>query len=362
MRRWLMIAALSVSGCSNDGGPREAGGASIGSFGPSADSGATTAPDGTVGPATTQGEGPGDDDPGNDETADADDDGPGPVFDVGGDTGGPMVNEDECQKIDFLFVIDNSGSMANEQQALVNSFPGFMNTIAGTVNAQDYQIMVVDTDELNANICTDLCAVFPNCLGIPCNTIPPPTACDMTLGAGIVKNNAGVECGFVGSDRFLTDQEPDLGAAFECAALVGVMGQDNERPMESMVDAVTTEAQPGGCNAGFIRDDAILVVTFITDEEDDDNSAGDPTTWKQALLDAKGGNEQSIVVLGLLGDGDVPGGTCGPLTEPTPILRSFAESFQFGAWGSVCSLDYSPFFTAAVSTIDGACEIFDPEG
>lgn len=352
----VAVAAISmVVACESDDGARGISGAGgIDSFGTESGSGGATegVSDGGTG-GTAHGADAAD---GAVDSGDESD----PRFDL------PAIPDasydDGCAAVDFLFVIDNSGSMANEQQALVNSFPGFMNTIAGTVNAQDYQIMVVDTDELNANICTDLCAVFPNCLGIPCNTIPPPTACDMTLGAGIVKNNAGVECGFVGSDRFLTDQEPDLGAAFECAALVGVMGQDNERPMESMVDAVTTEAQPGGCNAGFIRDDAILVVTFITDEEDDDNSAGDPTTWKQALLDAKGGNEQSIVVLGLLGDGDVPGGTCGPLTEPTPILRSFAESFQFGAWGSVCSLDYSPFFTAAVSTIDGACEIFDPEG
>ena len=57
--------------------------------------------------------------------------------------------------------------------------------------------------------------------------------------------------------------------------------------------------QAGGCNEGFLRDDAILVVTFITDEEDT-GSAGNPDSWKQTLVDAKGGNEEAIVVLGLV--------------------------------------------------------------
>src|SRR5690242_21671906 len=34
-----------------------------------------------------------------------------------------------CAKADFLFVIDNSGSMADEQDNLIASFPGFIDTI-----------------------------------------------------------------------------------------------------------------------------------------------------------------------------------------------------------------------------------------
>ncbi len=289
---------------------------------------------------------------------------PGAVFDVAGHPDlDPMISDDECQKIDFLFVIDNSASMTDEQQALVASVPGFIATIESTVNAQNYQLMVVDTDE-GSPICTELCTVLPNCFGTPCSAIDPPTACDLTLGAGIVNNAVGVGCGFAGGNRYITDARADLAAAFSCAGLVGAGGQDGERPMESMVEAVTTEVEAGGCNTGFIRDDALLVVTFITDEEDDGDSQGDPASWKQALLSAKGGNEQAIIVLGLVGDGDVPGGGCGPLSiaEPAPILRSFAESFEFGAWASVCSASYAPFFADAVSTIDGACEIFEPRG
>lgn len=314
--------------------------------------------------------------PGSDGAADSgtpSDGGPsggGGVFDVGGgagegaDTGGPVVNDDECQKIDFLFVIDNSGSMANEQAALVNSFPGFIAAIGATVNAQNYQLMVIDTDEASTGLCTELCGTFPTCFGTACNTIPEPTACDMTLGGGVIKDAKGVPCEVDGDARYLTEGQSDLAGTFACMAKVGIGGQDIERPMEAMGAAVGAQAQAGACNAGFVRDDAILVVTFITDEEDDGDSLGDPAAWRDALVQAKGGNEAAIVVLGLVGDSDVPGGGCGPLAlaEASPRLRAFAESFGFGSWGSICSQDYAPFFDDAVAVIDSACEIFDPEG
>ena len=55
--------------------------------------------------------------------------GGGPKFDVAGGNTGPGDGEMGCQKVDFLFVIDNSGSMEDEQNNLINSFPGFINTI-----------------------------------------------------------------------------------------------------------------------------------------------------------------------------------------------------------------------------------------
>ena len=142
------------------------------------------------------------------------------------------------------------------------------------------------------------------------------------------------------------------------------MGDGTERPMEAMVDAVTTLNQVGQCNEGFLRDDAILVVTFITDEEDSGKSAGTPVSWKGDLVAAKNGDEDAIVMLGLVGDPDVPNGTCAVMgsAEASPILRGFAESFNFGSWGSICALDYTPFFSAAVSTIDSACDNFKPPG
>ena len=62
-------------------------------------------------------------------------------------TAGDAGNGNGCQKVDFLFVIDNSGSMLEEQNNLAGSFPSFINSIQSTLDAaQDYHIMVIDTD------------------------------------------------------------------------------------------------------------------------------------------------------------------------------------------------------------------------
>src|SRR5262245_47456344 len=51
-----------------------------------------------------------------------------------------------CERVDFLFVVDNSGSMREEQENLARSFPGFVAVLQRSLRARDYHIMVVDTD------------------------------------------------------------------------------------------------------------------------------------------------------------------------------------------------------------------------
>ncbi len=309
-------------------------------------------------------------------------------FDVGaggtgaGDGGAQMG----CEKVDFLFVVDNSGSMQDEQQNLANSFPGFIATIQQTLMAKDYHLIVVDTDaaslSFNSLTCNNgVCTCDPEpqcclgmcygniiqpppttCAGKPCSDYELPMGCDVTLGAGKVTDPIGNDCGITSGKRYMLDDQPDLSGTFACVAKVGAGGDGNELVMQAMMEAVGTQNDPGQCNEGFLRDDAILVVTFITDEEEDGKSPGDPASWKQFLVDKKNGNEEAIVMLGIVGDPDVPNGVCanGGDADPSPILRGFAESFTHGQWGSVCAPDYAPFFTQAVSVIDAACDDFVP--
>ena len=48
--------------------------------------------------------------------------------------------------------------------------------------------------------------------------------------------------------------------------------------------------------------------------------------------------------------------------EPAPRLREFTQSFGYGSVGPVCAADYAPFFEAAVSVIESACDDFIPQG
>jgi hypothetical protein len=83
-----------------------------------------------------------------------------PKLDVGVDTTGGTTGEPEkgCRKVDFLFIIDNSGSMGDEQQNLIASFPGFIQTIQAELElASDYHIMVIDTDAYVFSGCELIC-------------------------------------------------------------------------------------------------------------------------------------------------------------------------------------------------------------
>lgn len=275
-----------------------------------------------------------------------------PLFGPEDEDPGPAPPQ-RCQKVDFLYVVDNSASMADKQENLALSFDGFSRIVQDTLGTTDHQIMVVDTDD--ANVGDELAAED----GIE------PDGCSGMLGAGRTMSELGVGCNISGSQRFLRDDQPHLAETFSCLARVGTLGDVDERPMDALLAA--TGAAPSGlgtCNQGFLRDDAILVVTVITDEEDD-KSLGDPADWKRALIEAKHGNEEAVVVLGLISDtqvpGGLPGGPCDELSgAEAPRLMSFVRSFELNSMGSVCAEDYSEFFAQAVSYIDTACDVFSP--
>jgi hypothetical protein len=254
-----------------------------------------------------------------------------------------------CQKIDFLFLIDDSSSMRDEQANLARSFPGFIQVMQQVLEARDFHIMVVSTggrreeeDEptLDAEECADV------------------------QGAGKRRSPEGLDCGIQGGLSYMVDTQPELEATFSCAAQVGTDGSAIEEPMDALL-AATSQAlnAEGRCNAGFLRDDAILVVTLITDE-DDRRSTGDPEDWRRLLLEAKRGDEAALVLLGLVGDNNVDGGLLGgPCSgsdaDGSPRLQEFVESVN-GIVGSVCASEYSNFFQTAVGTVDSACEDFVP--
>ena len=277
-----------------------------------------------------------------------------------------------CGKVDFLFVIDNSASMENDQRILAENFPQFMETIQATLSAQDYHIMVVDSDSAHqydgSSGCENLCdePASPNyCRGYSCGDYLELGPCDMTLGAGITHPIAPAAsnqfCDFEGGNRYLMNGDPRLTEAFACAAQVGASGNGNEAPIGAMLAAVSPEMNAHrACNEGFLRPDAILVVVILSDATGQysvEQRGGDPAAWRQALLDAKCGREEGIVVLGLLGDSDLRDGECEDPIEASPRLRQFVELFgDRGFLGSICEPDYGPFFSDAVNIIDTACD------
>src|SRR5262245_58983589 len=275
-----------------------------------------------------------------------------------------------CMKVDLLFVIDNSNSMAAHQQNLAKSFPGFIQTIQNTLKGQDYHIMIVDTDAQDS--CDDTCmGGAPFCAlanGAKCADLGVATGCDATLGAGRVLGLGKQKqpCGPLDGGRFMTQNQQDLAGTFTCVATVGTYGQGNEQPMGALMAAVGGGAA-GMCNKGFLRDDALLVVTVVTDAPPATGAEqvnGMPAVWVSTLAAAKAGKESSISVLGLVSDGDLPGGLCstesGDAKLGAPKLRDWVGLFTYHVLASVCEPDYTQFFATAVKTIEDACNHFTP--
>jgi hypothetical protein len=279
------------------------------------------------------------------------DDEPPPIFSEAPPP--PPGPPDTCDKVDFLYVVDNSSSMLFEQQKLAQSFIGFSQVVDEVLSANDHQIMVVDTDAFNGN---DSLIVGEQ---------PEDDPCIGVLGAGLRIGSEGQSCELQGPQHYMLDGQPSPASSFSCLANVGILGQADEQPVAALLAATgATSSDAEACNAGFMREDAVLVVTIITDEEDEE-TPGDPADWKRALLDVKGGNEAGIVMLGLISDVNedgtrAPDGLCATDTAAAPRLQEFVRSFERGSVGSICAPDYSQFFADAVSVIDTSCREFSP--
>ena len=332
-RRWL--AAIGFAACSDE--PTEAGSPDDGSSG--------------IGVETGIGE-VGDDS--------------GPKLDLSATP--DLLSQAGCAKIDFLFVIDSSESMTVHQTNLVDSFPGFVAAMQDAVDADDWHVMVVDTDaQWGGSACANACTTLGSCPdepGFACDT-PPPELCDIAIGAGIVApfgqaaTNSTCEVG--GDARYIDPGAPDLLDSFTCIARVGVDGNSEERTADALVAAIDPAASAAdGCNAGFLRDDAILVVTVITDEADADSS-GSPQEWYDAIVEAKHGDPDAVVVLGLLPDADLDAPLCDD-DDVGGVVAELVASFPAGQRASVCEADYGPFLADAVSVIAQTCDDFIPPG
>jgi hypothetical protein len=174
---------------------------------------------------------------------------------------------------DILLVVDDSGSMADEQEELAGSFEAFVQFIE--LADTHYHIGVTTTE-------TDVPFV-----GLPDR-------------AGELR----------GDPYFITPDTPDAAAVFRDAVRVGTSGSGWERGFEAARRALT-EPLASGANAGFYRDEAALTLIFVSDEDDQSNDG--PITYLQQFRQMKGDDERAVLAHGLFGldPDDWEPGPCG---------------------------------------------------
>ncbi len=306
-----------------------------------------------------------------------------PALDVGDmpDFGDP--NPIGCKgKIDFLFVISREQNMAERQAQLALAVPQFIDAIKSKFDDFDYHIMVVDGDgESNNNgegwgsptcdhVCPNLaCEVGQSCCKwnnlpdygepcckdstYPCQDLDLVTACDWAWGTGTVfpagPFTADKPCPIDGDRRYLMKGQTDLDATFACVAKVGIAGYD------MLGQALTAAVQgpinePGGCNDGFLREDALLMVTTIYTNPDED-SEGWPAEWAQAVIDAKGGDEKSVVMFNI-----------GRTECDGDRICEMVKMFTYHHLVDADVMDYGAGFEEAASLVETACAGFMTPG
>lgn len=267
-------------------------------------------------------------------------------------------------KIDFLFSISASGTMQGHQAQLIDAFPAFMGAIEEQLSDFDVHILVANPNPKPGWIMSDCSLCTEDCdpLGEPPTCGATLTPCDKENGAGVTfpagNGATNRRCDLAGGRRYITRDEPNRSSAFACVAQVGLGGAD--LTTEAMVNALRPELNGlGGCNEGFLRDDALLVVTIINDGYDE-FSAGTVESWIEALRTAKGGDDDAFAVLVLTTDVDLgKWQLCHPdeAGPPNP-LRQFALGVDHGFVGSICEGSYGSFFADTVAEIVSLCDGF----
>jgi len=224
------------------------------------------------------------------------------------------------EKVDVLFVVDNSGSMAEEQQGLAQNFATFL--AWAQARGIDYHIGVTTT-------------------GI--EESPPSWE---PCGGGANGGEAGRLFPVDGqSPRIITPSTPHAAAVFAFNAQVGICHW-NEQGLEAAYRALSPPLsvsaddpetpQPLDGNLGFLRADAKLAVVFVSDEDD---SSGNTVPFYESFFKGLKGNDPSLLSLSAI-VGPVDLLTCPTASNSGTRYLTLAQDTG-GAVDSICTADWA---------------------
>lgn len=259
-----------------------------------------------------------------------------------------------CNKMDILFVVDNSGSMLEEQVNLAANFPGFIQVLDAFDTELDYRVGVTTTGR-------DYSWTLDSPLG--------PLPSSQTGG----DNGALLQrCGM--TRRWVERGDPTPGDTFSCAAQVGDQGPAMEMPL-AVIKQAFSERIADGTNATFLREDALLAIVVLTDEDDCSYEQSvtlglteltcqakvEPvSTYKTFLDDLTGGPGRWALAI-IAGPGP---GQCesefGSAAEASRLKSLVGQVGANGVVSSICSGDLTGALQQALDTFDTACQGFPP--
>jgi hypothetical protein len=215
------------------------------------------------------------------------------------------VNAQGADKVDMLFMIDNSGSMAEEQALLAAQLPRLAEILAsgmlplpgGEIRkftpVSSLHLGVISSDiGLSGAVNERAISTCEDAIGDDGKLLVTGNGqCNLTT----VQN--GNHLNF---DKQNNTNPTTLGQEFGCITSLGTTGCGLEQQLESMLKAVTPatnaefkftaqspNGQEDGPNAGFLRTDSVVALVAVTDEEDCSIPDGSNGIFVSATQDAR---------------------------------------------------------------------------
>jgi hypothetical protein len=191
--------------------------------------------------------------------------------------------------LDILFVIDNSGSMSDEQQMLAVAVSNFIDMIDGEPIRANYRIGITTTDNGNPWCSSTTpeggALQASSCLGrldefiFPGTDIPTDTryvCTDICVHETIEiapttteEENTPAPRPWIESINGVSNVVGATPAeAFACFAPQGIRGCGFESQLESMYKGIRRAVNDQEASYGFLRQNALLAVIILTDEAD----------------------------------------------------------------------------------------------
>ncbi|HWM84767.1 MAG TPA: hypothetical protein VNO33_02990 [Kofleriaceae bacterium] len=286
----------------------------------------------------------GDADDGDADDGDADD---GDADDGDADDGDDGGSDFACKHLDLLFTVDPSGSMTEEMEAMGSEiFPAFASALLDiSMGLDDYQVGTVDACPVPATLHT---------------------------------RGQGGECNFTSGEPWILgtpEREPaDVTGEFSCVGNMWIepgmshtCNTENDQDEQVMSASIAALTPPfvDQENAGFLRDDAVLVVIAVTDEDEELISGRATAEDFYNDLVAIKGDVKDMVFLGIGGgvpDGcqDDPGGSYGTAL-PAQMLYDVTNLFiaqERGVWWDLCQGELQDGLAEALEVIEQACDDF----
>jgi hypothetical protein len=261
---------------------------------------------------------------------------------------------EQCKKMDIVFVVDNSGSMQEEQTNLAANFPMFAQLLEQyqvTANGEplDFRVALTTTGR-------DI--MYQIDLGGGFGTFP-----QNEMGQnGVFYDTCGV------NKRWLDRSDPTMAQALACRANVGTMGPSMEMPL--LMSKWALKERAADTNAGFVRPDALLAVVMLTDEDDssttDNNftvtaTGSPPTNWHPAdqvmFLDGLKGNRTRWASAVIAGDGNCSssfGNAADAIRLKEFVSLANGNSTQ-AVFSSICNGDLTKGLKDALDLFQAAC-------